>query len=234
MRRLRLLDSSKNHAHGRKMSQREVEGDFSTKNFVKVSEKVTLFNVDPIYVLRKRAAGAASSEAGRYIGVTSVLPEQRLKRHLAEARNSRKSNHRLHWLRALEAPPDIEVIEWVLPMHRVEREKYWIALFRDYGHKLVNGTDGGEGTLGIVRSFETRAKLSAAMSAARTGKKLQNSSSDFHGVSWNKDSNYWEAGLTLRGRREFLGNFSQEEDAAHAVDTYVRANKLSPKLLNFP
>lgn len=106
------------------------------------------FFVDPIYVLRKRNTGATSSEAGRYIGVTAELPETRLKQHLDEAYYKKRQNHRLNWLRSLEEDPVVEVIEWVLPMHREEREKYWIALFRDYGHRLVNGTDGGKGASG--------------------------------------------------------------------------------------
>lgn len=111
--------------------------------------------MDPIYCIRE-ASGCV-----RYLGVTSKFPEQRLAEHLYEAKSTKKKTHRLNWLRGLDQPPMIEVIEWVLPGDRVEREKYWISLFKDYGHKLVNGTDGGEGTPGrkYVHSIKTRAKL---------------------------------------------------------------------------
>ena len=51
-----------------------------------------------------------------------------------------------------------------------EREIYWIAFFnstnRDIGYNLVKG---GGGTLGIIHSLETRAKLSEAMKGKHVG-----------------------------------------------------------------
>lgn len=113
--------------------------------------------MDPIYVLK--ASGVV-----RYVGVTKELPERRLQRHFAEARSRKGRSHRLNWLRQAAENGEaitIEVLEWVLPMHRVERERYWIALFRDFGSRLINGTDGGDGTLGHRHSLETLQKMSA-------------------------------------------------------------------------
>lgn len=97
----------------------------------------------------------------RNVGVTKKSENVRLQEHLSEARRGVK-NHRCNWLRSLRQPPIVEVIEWVRPEDRNEREKYWIALFRDYGHQLVNNTDGGDGVLGCPLTSETRAKMSLA------------------------------------------------------------------------
>lgn len=94
----------------------------------------------------------------RYIGETKETPEKRLRKHLEEARGP-KQNRRLDWLRGLIDPPSVEVIEWCLPGDAANREKYWIALAREYGCHLVNGNDGGGGPL--KHTAETRAKISA-------------------------------------------------------------------------
>lgn len=91
----------------------------------------------------------------RYLGQTSETPRRRLQKHMTEARGG-KVNHRLNWLRSLDRLPEIEVIEWVLPSDVENREKYWIAVAREYGCNLVNDTDGGEGA--INPSPETREK----------------------------------------------------------------------------
>lgn len=96
----------------------------------------------------------------RYVGWTSKTLNERLKKHLEEI-NSNKNNHRINWLRQLhklDIIPIIKNIENTIYNDRVDREKYWIAY---YGREnLVNGTDGGEGTLGIKRSSETLKKMS--------------------------------------------------------------------------
>ncbi len=57
---------------------------------------------------------------------------------------------------------EIEVIESGLGDSWKEAEKRWVAHYRAQGSRLTNLTDGGDGTLGIVRSEETRKKMSAA------------------------------------------------------------------------
>ena len=49
----------------------------------------------------------------RYVG-KSVNPEVRLRRHLSEARCSKKKSHRVHWLKSLlecNVKPKIEIID---------------------------------------------------------------------------------------------------------------------------
>lgn len=227
----------------------------------------------------------------RYIGKTSKAPQQRLKAHLSEARTG-KRNYRLNWLRSLDRLPIVEVLEYVQGEALSDREKYWIALFRDYGHDLVNATEGGEGLsnpssetrakivaskIGRKHSKEARDKMSraavgrrptaahraaisasligipktkacrvaistaqkgvpeteaccAAMRLRQVGKKHNKSSSRFHYVYWDKTTQSWKVQVL----RKALGRFLDEIEAARAADAYIRANNLSPKLLNFP
>jgi len=46
-----------------------------------------------------------------------------------------------------------------------------------------------------------------------------NSSSQYQGVCWNKKHTKWLARITINGRRQHLGYFTSEEDAARARDT---------------
>lgn len=126
----------------------------------KVSIFVVSLRVSEDFIFH-RIYGHSEDGIVRNIGVTYRDEYERLAEHLQEARSG-KRNHRCNWLRSLDRPPTVEVIEWVRPEDRNEREKYWIALARDYGHNLVNGTDGGDGIPGAILSDETRGRMSLA------------------------------------------------------------------------
>lgn len=102
------------------------------------------------------------NDSVKYIGQTHNSLKRRLSDHLSDARRGMK-NHRCNWIRKLLSEgifPSVEVIEIVNWDSGNERERHWIA---QYGRKnLVNGTDGGEGTIGLVISDETRNKQSLA------------------------------------------------------------------------
>ena len=66
------------------------------------------------------------------------------------------------------------------PEDRDERERYWIALARDYGHKLVNGTDGGDGTQGYVFTPEVRERISKAITGVKKSLECRKKQSDAH------------------------------------------------------
>jgi len=58
-------------------------------------------------------------------------------------------------------------------------------------------------------------------------------SSQYRGVYWNSGSKCWRARTWVNGKREHIGNFKEEIDAAVAVDK--RATQLGRKdALNFP
>lgn len=113
-----------------------------------------------IYVLSARGVV-------RYVGVTGGSEQDRLEHHLYEAKSGIR-NHRCNWLRSLKSKrPQVEVVEWIRPEDRDERETYWIALFRAYGHDLVNETDGGDGTRGYVFTPEVCQKISKAITGLK-------------------------------------------------------------------
>lgn len=106
----------------------------------------------------------------QYIGKTRKSLQKRLKEHLWEAQSG-KQNHKCKWIRKVlsdELFPSIEFIEEVAWNNGAEREIYWIAQYKR--ENLVNGTDGGEGTIGLIVSEETRKK----QSLARIGKPTWN------------------------------------------------------------
>lgn len=104
----------------------------------------------------------------RYVGATTRACSRRFMEHWT--RSLRSKTHVERWiahLRRMGMRPQFLVLE-----REVEdwgaRERYWIAKLQNQGIDLTNGTIGGEGTLGHIKSALTRARLSAAL----TGKKL--------------------------------------------------------------
>lgn len=100
----------------------------------------------------------------RYIGKTIKSAQTRLNQHIADAKIGRKS-HKNNWIRKLLKTgniPEIKIIACDLESRLSELEKSYIKEFRQEGHPLTNGTDGGEGISGWHHSEETRQKLSQA------------------------------------------------------------------------
>src|SRR4051794_9401896 len=116
-----------------------------------------------IYTLKSPRTGGV-----RYVGWTARTPEQRLNAHISVAIN-RPASHKDNWILSLLAvglQPVIEVIESGTGQGWREAERRWIAEYRTRGALLVNGTDGGDGTLGRVHTSEQRARLSEGKRAA--------------------------------------------------------------------
>lgn len=116
------------------------------------------------------------TEELRYIG-KSDRPAGRLANQLNEHANT----HRCHWiqeLRALALTPVQVILDACPPGSDWQAiERRYIAAARADGHRLTNGTDGGDGVVGLSpearerirstwlgrkHSAETRARLSAA------------------------------------------------------------------------
>lgn len=89
----------------------------------------------------------------RYIGLTTATLKKRLSGHKSQA-FTKKSRLAVHcWMR--KHGPDLilgEVMEYCpiddLPYLNYA-EKYWIQSLKEFGHRLLNHTDGGEGVLGL-------------------------------------------------------------------------------------
>ena len=138
-----------------------------------------------IYVLKHPETGKV-----RYVGKTARTLEKRLGEHL---RSSKSYSHRCaNWIKSLQKQgltPSIELLEKVNLSELEEKEIAWIKKFREEGLDLTNLTDGGEGTIGLKRSAESRKK----MSMAHKGKKL----SEEHKRSISK---------ALKGRKKHPGH----------------------------
>ena len=101
----------------------------------------------------------------RYIG-KSTTGMDRPKRHRLSSRLATRS-HKNSWIKSLLAVGIeyvIEILEQVSTAEKLGvRERFWIARGRAVGWRLTNATDGGDGTPGLVRSPQHRAKVSAAL-----------------------------------------------------------------------
>jgi hypothetical protein len=120
-----------------------------------------------IYALCEPIEKWRMSDKVRYVGKTVHTPWKRVREHSYAAR---KDNPRLpvsRWLKkqmAAGMPFHIWHLEQVPPGDDwAEREKYWIAKFREEGACLLNITDGGEGQSGRRLSEEHRARIAAAV-----------------------------------------------------------------------
>ncbi len=103
------------------------------------------------------------TKATRYIGVTFRGERTRLREHLCRARTGGRS-HRDCWIASLlqrKREPIMAVVERGVGSGWQEAERRWIAEARHSGAQLVNLTDGGDGTPGLLPTAEMRAKWSA-------------------------------------------------------------------------
>lgn len=123
----------------------------------------------------------------RYVGKTIRGLATRLRAHLCRT-NLTPKRHSSRWLKGLSdlgLKPSITLLEVVdLTGNWQERERFWIAYYREQGANLTNLTDGGEGVAGYEFPDERRkahsrlmkgrifdAEWKAKISAAKKGKK---------------------------------------------------------------
>ena len=106
----------------------------------------------------------------RYIG-RSKDPQQRLKGHLKEARNTRHTSHKINWIRSLlsqRISPDIFVIDKVPDSEWRFWEPWYVSYFKSIGCDLTNMLLGGE-------EGEMTDEIRKKISVANTGKILKES-----------------------------------------------------------
>ena len=96
----------------------------------------------------------------RYCGKTEDSPKKRLNDHLSAAKH--KKTYKDNWINKVgKAKVAQYLIDETDDSDKLnELEIYYIALFKELGHRLVNQTDGGEGTTGLIHSDNTKQKIS--------------------------------------------------------------------------
>ncbi len=83
----------------------------------------------------------------KYIGATSKKLKRRLIEHIQ--RRTRENNKRCDWLLSLgDTKPIIKPIDICDESNWEEKERYWIAKYREDGISLFNNSGGGKGPLG--------------------------------------------------------------------------------------
>lgn len=109
----------------------------------------------------------------KYIGY-SVNPTARMKQHAQGARNGAFSRSAKWWreLLHLGLEPVFSILELAKDGQQQHAERAWIRRFRDAGHSLLNGTDGGNGcprawNSGLTKHTDARV---AGYAATMTGK----------------------------------------------------------------
>lgn len=108
----------------------------------------------------------------RYVGYTSKTLDERAAEHLRDSRCIRERNRRVYkWWRSL-AKESVSPVSSCIEMCETEAkakaaEVFFIALFRQAGCNLTNGTDGGDGFAGYMHTPEQREKQAAKMSGRR-------------------------------------------------------------------
>lgn len=78
---------------------------------------------------------------------------------------SHRYGHHKNWIKSLEKQgrqPIVRMItENLSEQQSLKEEKFWIRVYKEYGHKLTNGTNGGDGVSGYKHSPETKKKIGA-------------------------------------------------------------------------
>lgn len=105
-------------------------------------------------------------DAIRYVGFSSN-PSKRLWAHINEAKSSDQHTHKLSWMRRLLSEgvrPELKTLDICASLDAAGvREIQLIAELRAAGHRLTNGTDGGDGTaLWTEKMRRSRGEISAA------------------------------------------------------------------------
>jgi len=100
------------------------------------------------------------TEEVRYIGKTIDLA----RRTAETVRQAKKDKtYKANWIKNLlkeNLKPLCIILDEVEFREESFWEKHYISLYRSWGFKLTNATSGGEGTVGLKRTVETRAKMS--------------------------------------------------------------------------
>lgn len=98
----------------------------------------------------------------RYIGVTADSPRRRYNSHTSDRRRGVRT-HKTNWMRQVFRETGRDALPAFLDVvPNDKRDQVERKLISENRARLVNGTDGGEGILGLKHSEETKKKISAS------------------------------------------------------------------------
>jgi len=98
-----------------------------------------------------------------YVGRTMTILSTRWSKHKTNARLSNTNNYRSNWINKHKDEIEIVLIEGGIKTKEevCDREKYYIAFYREKFGSLVNSSDGGDGGCeGYKHTEEAKAKIS--------------------------------------------------------------------------
>lgn len=84
----------------------------------------------------------------RYVGITKQKINQRLRQH---KKDLRRNPHKRNWILKYKSKIEVVILQdGILSLSEANnREKHFIAFYRSAGFRLLNATDGGDGTAGF-------------------------------------------------------------------------------------
>jgi group I intron endonuclease len=170
----------------------------------------------------------------RYVGRTIQTLENRLKKHL----KAEDKSHRVNWIKSLSAKdlqPKIELIcETTTFEDCCELESFYINKYKNEGMRLVNMTDGGDGSIGFKHTEETILKLKEIAKQRAKNNQYINTLKEYGLKQWeNKTENEKLLNkLNQKGRRNIKqftldGIFVKEFISLREIERelgYFRAN----------
>jgi hypothetical protein len=149
-----------------------------------------------IYILR-----TLDDETPKYVGITSGKLNTRLNNHLHDIkRESCKNYHKKNWLSKYKQIDSTNSIE-----EMKEKEIFYIKKYRDAGIKLLNATDGGDGTYGYKHSKETIEKISGENNGKFGKPNLNNKEKLGKKVEYSKDGENWTLFNSIRDASKYTG-----------------------------
>lgn len=99
----------------------------------------------------------------RYVGLTKMSLEKRLRFHLCQLKVRCHKNYWIKKLKSHNLKPSIRLLENSLTKEQASlKEILYIRMFKNLGYSLVNNTNGGDGISGYRHTEETKKKIAKA------------------------------------------------------------------------
>ena len=99
----------------------------------------------------------------RYIG-RAMNPRKRYNVHMCRSKSNFAKTHKENWIRKMLSSGRLPIMKILRKVDGLEKakilERVIIKFFKEKGYNLTNSTSGGDGSLGLKHTEETKAKIS--------------------------------------------------------------------------